>query len=221
MERRRGIASNPMLPKNLSDKQILIHVSIDRKTCLYRQKVNCIGWKDPWIGRIRKRMQFFKRTSPEKKALKETFSSLHLEMQAALKRLTELRTISLEQPVTWEWKKTRSSSRKRPRILRLVKTVSEELLMTLKTIQAPTKCWRPLWRFTLTILTSNIYRAEHAVALVGIGIGVTPLCFDPPVDPAAVPADEEHLPKLQPHLGQRDGIPHICHFFTQAKFLEN
>ena len=107
MERRRGIASNPMLPKNLSDNQILIHVSIDRKTCLYRQKVNCIGWKDPWIGRIRKRMQFFKRTSPEKKALKETFSSLHLEMQAALNRLTELRTISLEQPVTWEWKKNK------------------------------------------------------------------------------------------------------------------
>ena len=56
--------------------------------------------------------------------------------------------------------------------------------------------------------SSNIYRAEHAV-LVGIGIAVTPLCFDPRVDAAAVPADEERLPRLQPHLEQRDGASDV------------
>ena len=52
--------------------------------------------------------------------------------------------------------------------------------------------------------SSNIYRAENAV-LVRIGIGVTPLSFDPPGDPA----DEEHLPRLQPHLEQRDGASDV------------
>ena len=44
---------------------------------------------------------------------------------------------------------------------------------------------------------------------MGIGIAVTPLCFDPRVDPAAVPADEERLPRLQPHLEQRDGASDV------------
>ena len=78
---------------------------------------------------IRNSMQFFKR----KKPLKDTFSSLLSRNGGGPKKAHRIKNNFVGALCERE-KNPRLSARKRPRILRLIKTASEESLMTLKTI---------------------------------------------------------------------------------------
>ena len=78
-------------------------------------------------------MQFFKRISPEKKPLKDTFSSLLSRNGGGPKKAHRIKN-NFVGVLCGREKNPRLSARKRPRILRLIKTASEESLMTLKTI---------------------------------------------------------------------------------------
>ena len=81
------------------------------------------------LGSIRYSMQFFKRNKP----LKDTFSSLLSRNGGGSKKAHRIKN-NFVGALCGREKNPRLSARKRPRILRLIKTASEESLMTLKTI---------------------------------------------------------------------------------------
>ena len=89
-------------------------------------------------------------------------------MEAALKRLTELGTISLQQPVTWAWKKHKIKCEEEAKDFEAEKTVSEESLMTLKTrhssIDETNKIMEKPWKLLIkdNIFPQDIFAGEPA-----------------------------------------------------------